>query len=246
MLDKVRKIFPNIDNFNIFEGVIDPETQVEYFEYVINNRKKIDEEEIVKNKDKIFEPDTSIEEKKKLIANLAKIAEVEVYRTLEKYSKNPDEELKNWIVIALQENKAFLKSTLLEEKHIFISTGLGGSGSCLRYFIVLITREQKELLEIQKKIIKSELKFYLNNNESKFEKVEFGKYFATVLTLIPLKISVQKIFNKIIKEINQIGDFMSEDYIISNVKSHSVSETDELISRIIKEAKNNKFEKRLD
>ncbi len=237
MLDKVKKIFPNIDKFNIFEGSIDPDTQTEYFDYVINKREDIDEDELIKKKNKIFDNDFDIEEKKYLIADLASIPDVEVFRTLEKYAKNPDEELKYWIAIALQENKAFLKSDLLDEKQIFISTGLGGEENNLRYFVILISEDQQEFTDVQKRIITSELKFCLKNNDSKFERVEFGKYFATVLTLVPFEHSVQKIFSKIIAEINELGDFMSEHFIISNVKALNITEADKLIADLLKKSK---------
>ncbi len=237
MLDKVKKIFPNVDKFNIFEGSIDTETQTEYFDYVINKRKDLNEDELIKQKDNIFDNEFDIEEKKHLIANLASIPEVEVFRTLEKYAQNPDEELKFWIEIALQENKAFLKSELLDERQIFISTGLGGKENKLRYFIVLISENQEDFTDVQKRIITSEIKFYLKNDISKLEKVEFGKYFVTIQTLFPLDTSVQKIFSRIISEINELGDFMSANFIISNVKALNLAETEELITKLLKKEK---------
>lgn len=237
MLDKVKKIFPNVDKFNIFEGSIDTETQTEYFDYVINKRKDLNEDEIIKQKDNIFDNEFDIEEKKYLIANLASIPEVEVFRTLEKYAQNPDDELKFWIEIALQENKAFLKSELLDEKQIFISTGLGGEENKLRYFVVLISDDQEDFSDVQKRIITSEIKYYFKNNSSKLEKVEFGKYFVTILTLFPLDASVHKIFSGIISEINELGNFMSQNFIISNVKALDLVETEELISKLLKKEK---------
>jgi len=234
MLDKVKKIFPNIDKFNIFEGTIDTETQTEYFDYVINKRKDLNEDEIIKQKDEIFDKELDIESKKHLIANLASIPEVEVFRTLEKYAQNPDEELKFWIEIALQENKAFLKSDLLDEKQIFISTGLGGEENKLRYFIVLISNNQEDFSDVQKRIISSEIQYFFKNNPSKLENVEFGKYFVTILTLFPLDANVQNIFSKIISEVNELGNFMSENFIISNVKALNLDETEELITKLLK------------
>ena len=110
MIDKVRKLFPSIKNFNIIENTTDPNVQIEYFEYILNTRKKKDEEEIISQKDELFKEDVTIGEKKMLLTQLALIPEVATYRAIEKYSKKPDKELKDWSFLALQESRALLRS----------------------------------------------------------------------------------------------------------------------------------------
>ena len=59
---------------------------------------------------------------------MAAIDDVGAYRSIEKYSKNADDELKHWSLLALQESRMLLQSKLLDQSQIFISTGLGGEG----------------------------------------------------------------------------------------------------------------------
>ncbi len=46
-------------------------------------------------------------------------------------------------MLAFQENKMLLESSLLDENQILISTGLGGKGMKLRYFTVMQTFDRK-------------------------------------------------------------------------------------------------------
>ena len=232
MLDKVKDFFPKNSNINIIENTTDPNVQIEYFEYIFNKRKKKDEAEIIEQKDNLFKTDVSIADKKMLLTQLAVIPKVETFRAIEKYSKNPDAELKDWSYLALYESNAILRSDLLDEKEVYISTGLGGRGDKLRYFVVLITREQKILNELQKRIIKKEITFSSNKYEGEIEKIEFGEYFVTVLLLVSIDISIRKIFDAVIYESNELGDFLSEKFIVTNQKTFTPKETEKIINQI--------------
>jgi hypothetical protein len=112
---------------------------------------------------------------------------------------------------------------------VLITTGLGGKGLNVRYFIVLFTPDGENLSKIQKDIIKKELSFYLPQHNAILEDIEFNECFASILAMIPLKVNLNDLFNKVIQECNQIGDFLYNDFIITNVKALNPEEIKELL-----------------
>ncbi len=256
--EKIQEIIGNLPgNFSILEEQIDIETQMEYFEYSKSDKKEINAEEILKRKNELFSEDISLEDKKTLLVQLASIDNVEAYRIIEKFVKKADidnayvsqpsqnpgtgqavrdrssikDDIHKWAVLALQESRMLIESSLLDENQVFISTGLGGKGSKLRYFIVLLSNMNKDFSEVQKKIIKSEFEFILKNYDAEVEKINFAHNVSTILCLFPLNISIQNVFEEIIKECNQYGNFLKSNFIVTNVKILSVKEISEFLEK---------------
>ena len=139
--DKIQEIFGQVPgSFSILEEQIDIDLQMEYFEVSRLAKKDLDKALTLNEKDEIFNPELDRSKKKALFARLASLENVGAYRTIEKYLKEDHQDLRNWAILALQESRMLLESTLLDENQVFISTGLGGKGSLLRYFIVLILK----------------------------------------------------------------------------------------------------------
>ena len=61
--------------------------------------------------------------------------------------------LTDWAYMALMESRIMLESELSEEKQIYISTGLGGKGRKLRFYLLLQTNENKPFLDYQRNVI---------------------------------------------------------------------------------------------
>jgi hypothetical protein len=223
--DKIQKIVgKNPDKFSIIENQIDIELQIEYLELLKTIKEDINTQEILNNKDNLFKNNISFEDKKKLLVQLASIDSTEAYRTIEKFTNNPDKDLQKWSMFALQESRMIIENSLLDEDKVFISTGLGGKGSKLRYFAVLISKSRGNFSETQKKVIKNEFEYILNKNGAEIEKINHADTFSTIITLIPLNVSIQNIFENAIKECNQYGNFLEPNIIITNVKILSSQE----------------------
>ena len=228
------------ENFNILQNQIDLSVQVEYFEYSRRVKKKLNPEEIITNKERLFLPGITKREKKFLLAKLASVEDVSAFRTIEKYTQSVDnEELKDWAALAYLESKMFLESTFLNESQVFISTGLGGKGSKLRYFVVITSKSGSYFSDIQKKIIKSEFEFSLGKNNSELEEISFSDSFATLLVLIPLNIPINDVFETAVKECNEFGNFLTDDFIVTNVKAM----TNQEIVKFLEEHKNDVSDK---
>ena len=230
LYDKIKELFGNIpDNFNILEEVIDIDLQLEYFEFSRKHRKDFVTEEIMQTKNDLFNENISEEDKKKMLVQLASIEDVEAYRVIEKFIGDKDNPLYYWAVLAYQESRMLLESKLLEENQVFISTGLGGKENKLRYFVVLIAKSDEPFSKFQEEIISKEFKYVLKENEAEVEEVELYGNFITLVTLIPLEVSLKNIFKDAIKECNQYGDFLSSHFIVTNVKKLSNEEIIEFL-----------------
>jgi hypothetical protein len=217
------------EGINIIEEQIDSDTQLEYFEFSKIHQNDTNADEIFLVKDEIFENDISIDRIKKILVQLAAINNVEAYRTIEKYLRNPCSKLYEWAYLALQESRLLIESKLLEENKILISTGLGGRGFKLRYFIVFFTVNGTPITDLQKKIIENELLYGLKRKGGEVENIIFDNNFACLLTIIPMQVPVKNLFNKIVMECNQFGNFLFDDYIITNMKILSTDEINELL-----------------
>jgi hypothetical protein len=206
------------ENFNILEEQIDVALQSEYFEFSRKFRSKKTLGNYIRKKEQLFDPQISIKIKKKILAALASSAEVEDFRTIERYHKDPDPELKDWSILALQESRMLVQSALLDEQQIFISTGLGGKGQKLRYFVVFLNKSGGELSDMQKKLLHDELDYSLKNNNGELEELNSMIDFTTALVVLPITSPLKDLFQGVIDECNQYGNFLQDDMVITNVK----------------------------
>ncbi|MEZ5104157.1 MAG: hypothetical protein R2757_06660 [Draconibacterium sp.] len=236
----VQKALENLpENYSILEEKIEIEVQMKYFEFAKKLRNQNVQEECYQNREDLFLEEISVERKKQILAAIATIDDVKAYRTIEKFVKESEGELKQWAILALQESRMLIQSSLLDEQQIFISTGLGGKGKKLRYYVVFINRkEDKILTKTQQKLLKNEIIFELKANDGEFESMDFMEGFSTSLLMLPLKANIKTVFRNIIDECNQYGDFLDEDMIVTNVKIMSRSE----IIQLLHQNKNQEFD----
>jgi hypothetical protein len=112
---------------------------------------------------------------------------------------------------------------------VLITTGLGGKGFKLRYFIVLFTPQAQELTKVQQKIINNELNYFLSKCKAEVEQLKFDDCFALITAMVPLRVHLKDLFRMVIAECNQLGDFLFNDFIITNVKELQTEEIKELL-----------------
>ncbi len=229
--EKIQELFGSFEgNLKILEEQIDSEVQTEYFEYTRNLDQEFDPDDVIEKKEDIFEQHTSEENKKCMLAQLASIDSVEAFRTIERYVKDPDQNLQDWAKLALQESKLLLESKILDENLVLISTGLGGKGLKLRYFVAFIARNNLSLSDLQKKIVKDEVSFAVKRKMGAIEEIICYRNIITIVSLVPINVAVQTLFDLVVKECNQFGNFLYENYLITNLKILSVDEIREFIS----------------
>jgi len=232
IFDKIREILGEVPgNLNILQEKIDIGLQMEYFECSKKIKNDLDPEYIMKKKDDIFNHDLREDIRKERFTELASIEDVEAYRTIEKYIKSQETNLKSWAILALQESRMLLESKLLGENQVLISTGLGGKGTRLRYFIVIILKSAEDFTSLHKKVIKTEFEMILKKYNAEIEQLNFYRNYATMILIIPLEASVKEILKESIRECNQYGNFLHTRFIVTNVKELSKEEIDQYLNK---------------
>jgi len=229
----IQRVLENLpDNFSILEEQIDIDIQVKYFELANRVRSKKNAAKCFKNREELFLDDISDDRKREILLAIASIDDVKAFRTIEKFVGLAEGEIKQWAVLAFQESRMLIQSSLLDEQQVFISTGLGGKGQKLRYYVVFINRNRNIILtKTQQKLLKNELVYELNQNKGEFESMDFSEGFSTVLVMLPLQSDLKKLFRNVIDECNQYGDFLDDDMIVTNVKVMSRNEILEMLKQ---------------
>jgi hypothetical protein len=230
LYDKIQELLGNLKGtYNVLEEQIDIDTQLEYFDASKSVKKNLDAEKTLENREDLFSGMLTMDQKKKLLINLACIDKVEAYRVLERYKESPDPELKGWASLALHENRMLLESTLLDENQVFISTGLGGKGKKLRYFVVFLAKKDVMLGSLEKKVITNEISLLFHKHDAEIEEIKIRDNLATLRAIIPMEVQLNEIFEQAIENCNIFGDFLQMNFIVTNVKELTFEEIDKVL-----------------
>lgn len=230
--DKIQELLGDIPgNLTILEQQIDADVQMEYFSYAKSHTADFDAEEVLRNREFIFRHDLTLDDKKHMLVQLANIDSIEAYRTLERYIQGSPDQLRDWATLALQECRLLIESKLLDKSQVLISTGLGGKGLKLRYFAVLLNIQGRSYSSFEQRIISEEVRFSIKKSKGELEYIRFHKELCTVLIMIPLQVPVQGLFDNLIFECNQYGNFLNPDYFITNVRELTISQIRKMIQQ---------------
>lgn len=221
------------DKYNILGAGIDIQIQQEY----INHSDTFDRGELTENETRAIgsileKKDLPVNNKKAALVLLAHLGTIEAFRQIEKYNNNPDNELQQWTLLALQECKMFLENSLLNESTGFISTGLGGIDNRLRYYLFVLPPTSYTFTCIQKDIVKDEFHIVCKNFNSILETINFSDTFIAMKILVPLGVAVGTIIEAGINKCNELGDFVFIHYYVTNDKIPEQSEIDDIIKII--------------
>jgi hypothetical protein len=232
---KFHDTFHNMSGrFHILEHRIPVEQQMEYFKYSGKIRSKnkiagdIDYEQYMID---LSSSELSKEEKKRTLSILASSKQVQAYRLLERYVNNPDEELVNWAYMALMESRITLESELSGEKQIYISTGLGGKGESIRFYVLIMSSGGASFVDYQRKIIEKEFEYALPKRKCEIERLTIGDKYVELVMLIPILVDIKRMLEDVIGECNMYGNFLSEVFTITNVKELTREEVDQVVEK---------------
>ncbi|MCU4166604.1 hypothetical protein [Carboxylicivirga caseinilyticus] len=212
------------DNISVLEEEIDLKLQMEYLKESANVKKVLDAVQVLKDKNKLFDDGMSLSDKRILLSKLASVNEVEAFRTLELYKQKPDKSLMEWSVLAYQESKMLLESSLLDKPPLFISTGLGGKGTKLRYFIVIKSIKGKYFSDFQTQVILKEIEYSFKKEEAELEDIRFFGYFATLTVLIPLSVGLKTLLADVVQTCNEMGGFVDKRMLITNSRKLTLNQ----------------------
>ncbi len=224
----------NASQLNIMEEEIDVEVQHHFMallEFLMKDKAKfkILTEEAPLLADQLYEDSTSEDKKRKLLAVLATINDIAVYRKIEAFQKE-ETPLKKWATVALQQSRMLIQSSLLDESTVFVSTGLGGHGTLLRYFCVYISNDGIVMQPFQWDIVKKETELEITKAKGEVESCEHFEKYITFTLLLPIDAELKDIFETIINECNTYGNFLKENMIITNVKKLNIEEIEDIVN----------------
>lgn len=216
---------------NILQDSVDIKIQMAYYRISTKIKEKLNrEEDHLYKTSKLYDPETGISEKKRILCTFASIDKPEYFRALEQFKEFAPIELKEWTILAIQESKMLLESSLLETKLLYISTGLGGKDSALRFFIVLIGKDNEHFKASQIELIKKELTFHFKQNNGEIEEILFDNQYARILCLLSLEKNIGDIIKSTIKECNTYGNFIEENFLLTNVKKLEIDEIEAFLN----------------
>ena len=234
---KFRDSFSKMDgHFHILEQRVPVELQMEYFKYSEQVRKErakpdLNDMDYTAFRESLSNPESTTDYKKYILSMLATSREVKAYRMLEDYVQHPDEDVSNWAYMALMESRISLESELSDEKQIYISTGLGGKGEKLRFYVLMLSSDRKPFLEYQRKVIEREFAYFLPKADCEIERLTIGEQYVELVFLIPVRADIKLTLDKVINECNQYGDFLSDIFTITNVKELTEQEVTDIINK---------------
>ena len=234
---KFRDSFSKMDgHFHILEQRVPVELQMEYFKYSEQVRKErakpdLNDMDYTAFRESLSNPESTTDYKKYILSMLATSREVKAYRMLEDYVQHLDEDVSNWAYMALMESRISLESELSDEKQIYISTGLGGKGEKLRFYVLMLSRDRKPFLEYQRKVIEREFAYFLPKADCEIERLTIGEQYVELVFLIPVRADIKLTLDKVINECNQYGDFLSDIFTITNVKELTEQEVTDIINK---------------
>lgn len=235
IFSEFRDSFSKIDGrFHILEQRVPVELQMEYFKYSEQIRKErsgltdIEYDTFVET---LNDDETSTEYKRYVLSSLATSRQVRAYRALEEYVNHPSEDVSDWAYMALMESRISLESELSDEKQVYISTGLGGRGEKLRFYMMFPAKENIPFTPLQRQIIEREFAYYLEQDHCEIERITIHDVFVDLIVLVPVRLNIKTVLDKIINECNLYGDFLYDSYTITNVKELTEAEVRVLLDK---------------
>ncbi len=222
-------------NVHIIEAQIDIDTQMKFYSFSNDLREESTSADLEKEEQLLFSADASVEDKKHSLAMMSNIPDVKAYRLIEKYASQAESELKDWITLSLLKSKITLETEFSDEKQMVISTGLGGKDSKLRFFILVTSKSKTPFSEFQKETIQKEFSYSLEKSDCEIEEIAIFDNYFTMLILVPIMADIQNLLDIPLTECNQYGDFLDNNYIVTNVRRIPTEEITELLNKLHKE-----------
>ena len=192
--------------------------QMEYFHYSENVKNDTRLTSVEEQIDVLRSPESSPKELKYALAYLAVSGDIKAFRTIESYNK---EHVDDWAKMSLLQAKITLESELSDEKHIFISTGLGGKEDKLRFSAFFKSNHLRPFSNYQRELIEKEIPYSIEQQGGEVEEIKIVENYFTILFLININVDIKAMFENVVNECNQYGNFINNSFIITNVKTFS-------------------------
>lgn len=232
IFDDLRKMFnANPQSLSIVEEQIDLNIQAGYYKRSRMLRRQVYElSDIMEKVPYLYDPETRLEDKRDILVKLASFDDVEAFRAIEKFKNESEGEIRLWASMAYRESKAEIEGSLLDETQVIISTGLGGKGSKLRYFICFVNEQDCPFSDAQARILQGELECAIDKYDSDLESCSFSGRYMRAMVLIPITIAPSDVIQQVVDATEDLGGFLDETLVISNVKEMDDDEMQKILN----------------
>ena len=220
--------------FQVLEHQVPIETQMEYFNYSGSLRRHLPDDAMMDFEQftaVLLDSASSLADKKKILSTLACSKEAKAYRILQEYLQEPDNELRDWAHLALMESRVLLEAEFSDERQIYISTGLGGKGNKLRFYVLLLSANGNHFLDFQRQVIEKEFAYALPNDEGEIEELTVKENYIELILLLPIQTDIKRFLKNVVSECNQYGNFIAETFTVTNVKKLAEHEIAQIVKK---------------
>ena len=80
-------------------------------------------------------------------------------------------------------------------------------------------------------VIRNEFGYIMEKFDAELEECNFSGSLATILILLPMKHSLKSVFKEAIDECNRYGDFLNDDFIVTNVRVLTFQEIEDFLEK---------------
>lgn len=167
--------------------------------------------------------------KMKLLFLLGHFATKECFDILMAYISNPESNLKEWALLALKDLQLHIENEVYEGDKDMIMSPMGGKGNMARYFVVIGSKQNKELNTAAKKIIAEDLFSTTTNEFSQVEEIEFGRNYVFFTILISFDIASQKVIDAFLDKISKEKGILKYHFFIVNTHKITKKEIKEYL-----------------
>ena len=171
--------------------------------------KQLSEEECISMFDRVLDDTVGLSEKKEILVKLSMVHWIKVYRLLEEYDGKVAPELDEWLYLSLLISRLSIEMDL----SVFISKG----GHLLEDF--------------QKNLIKQEFMYSFPREGYEIEKMDIEDRYVNILFLMPIKTNLENLFQTVLNECNQYGDFLSKTFILSNEREFTEKDIEDAVRK---------------
>lgn len=232
--DDIRKFLESMPvKYELLEEGIDIETHMEYLDYSHSfGHGELTEEQTLNLGNMLVDARIKTEGKKKALGLLAHLGTITAFRQIEKYYHHPENEIRKWTALALQECKMFLESSLTDESWGFISSGLGGTDGKLRYFFLVLPLTDQSFTALQHNVINDEFILLAKELNCVIETVDHSDTCVGITVLIPMDVAIGIFIDKGIQKCNELGNFVFEYYYVTNQEIPDKQDIEEIIRKV--------------
>lgn len=225
-------------HIHILERSVSVELQMEYFRSSKNYKKSLpskftatDEQceawyaQILEQSETMFDFQV-----KDLLLKLASSKNPRAYTLLKQYvQQEPEPRELDWAYLALMDCEISLESELSDERQIYIATGLGGKGEKLRFYVLIPSTDLHAFEAYQRQVVEREFNYYFPKVDCEIDNLFIGLNYVELLILIPIRSDIRQVMARIIEDCNEYGNFLADVYTITNVKTFTRREIEEVL-----------------